>query len=302
MFIVRKGTLRVYLEKDGSEVELAKVTAGGMIGEMALFDQLPRSASVRAFEACEVTHISSDDFAKLMKQIPKWFTALMGTLSGRLRATNERLEKLQANSTPAMQGIKSIMRMLLVIDLLLYRDGEKVGKEWLLEKEPVLNILTLNFADEKEILEKLFAALEEENLIKIKKNQYKKLCISTQNRGNLTRFVDFLGSYLKNSAHPCLTPAALDMLKAMKIVSERQAYESFTVSLEDLIEEGQKQKMSTIREWDKNVGLLRNLHSDLNVTKTGSDALAFKSQKKQIKEILANHSVLATLNSRLIGK
>ena len=50
MFLVRKGELQVFVTQGSKEVNLAVVGAGGMIGEMALFDQKPRSASVRAKE------------------------------------------------------------------------------------------------------------------------------------------------------------------------------------------------------------------------------------------------------------
>ena len=70
MYIIRKGELRVYLEQDGKEVVLATIGDGGMIGEMALFDRQPRSASVKATKETEVTHITVGDFEKLMKQIP----------------------------------------------------------------------------------------------------------------------------------------------------------------------------------------------------------------------------------------
>ncbi|MCX6126006.1 MAG: cyclic nucleotide-binding domain-containing protein, partial [Proteobacteria bacterium] len=104
MYLVRKGELVVFLEQDGKQVVLAKIGEGAMIGEMALFDRQPRSASVKASTESEVTLISLDDFGKLMKQIPKWFVGLMTTLSGRLRTTNDRLRLVEAAAKNAATG------------------------------------------------------------------------------------------------------------------------------------------------------------------------------------------------------
>lgn len=301
MFLVRKGTLRVYLEKDGHKVELAMVTAGGMIGEMALFDQKPRSASVEATESTEVTHITSQDFAKLMQQIPKWFTALMSTLSGRLRATNERLEKLQAQSTPAMLGMKSVLRILWVIDMLLNTEGEKSGKEWLVEKETTVQTLVLHFAEETGLIDKLLGILDTEGVIKLKKNSYNKDAIATPNKGSLTRFVTFLSDYLKQAATASLSQAAVDILKALKNFGDEQAYDNFGVKLSDLQMVGQKMRLGTLTEWPQDVMSLKSIHLDLSVVKAADGSVTLKTQKKVLKEVVTNHSCLLVLNQKLFS-
>ena len=62
MFLVRKGDIKIFIhDNQANEIVLAKVTSGAMIGEMALFDNLPRSASASAADV-EVTHITNDEF------------------------------------------------------------------------------------------------------------------------------------------------------------------------------------------------------------------------------------------------
>ena len=86
-------TMRSYLQN---------LTSGAMIGEMALFDNKPRSASAAAITDVEFTHISKADFNRIMKQIPKWFVNLMSTLSSRLRVTNDRLNEAESLSKVAL--------------------------------------------------------------------------------------------------------------------------------------------------------------------------------------------------------
>ena len=124
MFLIRRGQLEVYLEKDGAEISLAKMGAGAMLGEMALFDNNTRSASARAVEDTEVTHITTKEFDTIMKQIPKWFVKLMANLSSRLREMNAKI-----NSSTSAQGSESaigeFVKFLQLLVLLLARYGEK---------------------------------------------------------------------------------------------------------------------------------------------------------------------------------
>ena len=51
MFEVLAGRVEVLQEMDGKEVRLAVLEAGDFFGEMALFERLTRSATVRAFSS-----------------------------------------------------------------------------------------------------------------------------------------------------------------------------------------------------------------------------------------------------------
>ncbi len=45
MYIIKSGTFAVTKTKGNSEIVLAEINAGAMVGEMALFDNKPRSAN-----------------------------------------------------------------------------------------------------------------------------------------------------------------------------------------------------------------------------------------------------------------
>src|SRR5690606_13731094 len=101
----RKGQLKVFLQKGNEEIPLATLHEGAIVGEMAFIDDKPRSASVRSLVPCELTVITRADFDKLLTQVPKWMVSMLQSLSGRLRTTNEKLQKLEQAqllaSTPA---------------------------------------------------------------------------------------------------------------------------------------------------------------------------------------------------------
>jgi CRP-like cAMP-binding protein len=68
--------------------KLKVLTVGDVFGEMALLDDQPRSATVKALEPMRVIVIHGPAFRKLMHQIPGLTDALLATLSARLREAN----------------------------------------------------------------------------------------------------------------------------------------------------------------------------------------------------------------------
>ena len=136
MFVIRQGEIQIYLEQGGTEVHLATIEAGGMIGEMALFDKKPRSASAKvASDQTEVTRISNEDFLRVLKQVPKWFVTLMSSLSSRLRDTNQKLQRLEKELHGERIPMDNLLKCLSVLSLIWHKEGYKEGKQWFLERD-----------------------------------------------------------------------------------------------------------------------------------------------------------------------
>ena len=70
LYAVLRGRLKIYLTgPEGKEIVVDIRGPGQYLGEMAL-DGAPRSASVKAIEACEVAEIPREEFAGLLQQNP----------------------------------------------------------------------------------------------------------------------------------------------------------------------------------------------------------------------------------------
>jgi CRP-like cAMP-binding protein len=99
LYCVQSGRVSVFKTQktaDGPRrLELAQLGAGSLIGEMGLFEQNKREASVQALEYTEILIISREMFEEQMGKVPAWMVNLFKLLTQRLRATNERL--LEAN-------------------------------------------------------------------------------------------------------------------------------------------------------------------------------------------------------------
>lgn len=62
-YIIEKGQVEILIERDGQMVQIGTRGPGALIGEMAMVDDQPRVATVRAVEDCEVMEITRDDFS-----------------------------------------------------------------------------------------------------------------------------------------------------------------------------------------------------------------------------------------------
>ena len=68
-----------------------QVSPGAMIGEMALVDRGPRSATVTAITDCTLARFDEKRFLFLVQQTPSFSLNVMRLISHRLRRMNERV-------------------------------------------------------------------------------------------------------------------------------------------------------------------------------------------------------------------
>jgi CRP-like cAMP-binding protein len=91
-YLVRSGHARAVREHaDGRQIALATFGPGDIFGELAMFDDEKRSATVETIEELDVLAILGPDMRRLMLRRPQLAVGLAGSLARRLRATNERL-------------------------------------------------------------------------------------------------------------------------------------------------------------------------------------------------------------------
>lgn len=278
MYIVRKGELTVYLEQENKEIILAKIPEGGIVGEMALFEHMPRSATVKASADSEITHISQADFAALMKQIPKWFVGLMGALSGRLRTTNDRLKILENPGQAdrgglALSGRKPFLntiRILHTIDLILHRDGLKDGKDVSMPRKNLEDQLVQIFGESPARVKAILDALCAEGVLSSKTDGFKHSTLSLPNRALLTHLTQFLSVFTKNNPNLNQVPeSALSMTKIIIKMAAEAPYDTFTVTLEELIAEAGPLGLDS-SAFQAQIGLFNSLGDAVKASKTSA--------------------------------
>ncbi len=296
MYLVRKGELVVYLEREGNVINLAKIVAGGMVGEMAFFESKPRSASVRAESDCEVSKISNQDFTQLMKQIPKWFVGLMTSLSGRLRDTNARLQKLEADAKGIKSRYETMTKVLHVLSLLWHKHGAKEGKDFAIQRSDAeVGLSTIFKMDPKEI-NRLMEILQAEKLIFSKADQYNKPIFTLPNRGALAALIEFIEDFLKTHENITHFPEpAVNMVACISKLASDLAYDTGTITFDDVCAEGERQMMDT-SSFKERLALFQKPKPYLQITKTGDGKLGFRVVAKDLNKYISNLKILLALH------
>jgi hypothetical protein len=96
LYVLARGKVEVFYRVDSQEFPVAHLGEKECFGEMAVMDEAPRSASVRALEPTLVLKIDRESFHELILERPQIAFAIFKILSARLRAKNLETEHVGA--------------------------------------------------------------------------------------------------------------------------------------------------------------------------------------------------------------
>ncbi len=91
MYIIQSGEVEILKQTDGDSVRLALLEEGDFFGEMAILEDLPRTASARAVSDCALVRIDRGTFDQLVKHDPEIDIRMLRKLSFRLRQAGPTL-------------------------------------------------------------------------------------------------------------------------------------------------------------------------------------------------------------------
>jgi CRP/FNR family transcriptional regulator, cyclic AMP receptor protein len=108
-YIIQQGEVEVYKRgSKGAKVPLAVVGAGSAIGEFAMIDRLPRSATADALSHVVAVKVSEAAYEKLLQDLPDWAVAVMRALVERLRQTNEIIRSAEITDDKLKKQIETV--------------------------------------------------------------------------------------------------------------------------------------------------------------------------------------------------
>ncbi len=99
MYVVQSGAVQIYLpspDKETPPVVLKDMRTGEYFGELALFDDKPRSASVRAVVDTVLVELTREQLADHLGKSAKAAISILSLMSERLRETNAMLSQRAA--------------------------------------------------------------------------------------------------------------------------------------------------------------------------------------------------------------
>lgn len=117
-YYLREGAAKAtVIAKDGQERLLAVLGPGSLIGELSLFDDRPRSATVSALRPCRLMHLTKAAFIRIADRNPAVYRETLRLLTQRLR---------EANDAVVAQGSSTVLgRVARAFASLAYGLGER---------------------------------------------------------------------------------------------------------------------------------------------------------------------------------
>jgi small-conductance mechanosensitive channel/CRP-like cAMP-binding protein len=114
LYQVVEGRLAVDLEgSDGPPRRLAELAAGAVFGEMGLFAGEPRSATVRALDACLLLEVHRRDLTPLLEAEPALVERFAALIEERRAASQQQMQTAAAPGNPG-PGLAGRIRQLLL--------------------------------------------------------------------------------------------------------------------------------------------------------------------------------------------
>ncbi|MCM0605031.1 MAG: cyclic nucleotide-binding domain-containing protein [Xanthomonadaceae bacterium] len=97
IYVITRGAVSIRKAKGSAYIEIAKVHANEVIGELSFFDRQSRSASAVALGDVYAQEIDFSSLDATYKAVPKYLQTIMGCVATRLRKANETIRLLQNN-------------------------------------------------------------------------------------------------------------------------------------------------------------------------------------------------------------
>ena len=130
MYVIKSGKLAIVKSKGSSEIILAEIGPGAMVGEMAFFDNKARSASVRALKDTEAIALPYKALHAQFASFPEWAKAIMRTVNDHLRAANQRIKALEGNNPESDEVLPphTLNKLMAIFNFVGLRYGKKSDK------------------------------------------------------------------------------------------------------------------------------------------------------------------------------
>lgn len=127
MYVIKTGKIAITKTKGSSEIKLAELGPGDMLGEMAFFDSKPRSAGAKAMADATIIELPFKALNAQFKTFPEWLKAIVRTVNSHLRNANTKIKNLEKTNEEDTQVFPAhtVTRLMAILGLVTTRFGEK---------------------------------------------------------------------------------------------------------------------------------------------------------------------------------
>lgn len=267
MYVVKTGRLGVYKSKGGKgDVELATITHGQMIGEMAFFDKKPRSATIKAQVDSEVIELPFSALTAQFQTFPEWLKSIVKTINDHLRDANKRiknLEQQQGDSNPNAISQHLANKLAGILSLVATRYGKETEGGYDLNAWTLRNYTIQVFQAPTNKMNLLMSLLQGLGHMKVEDIGEGKQRITIYNRDIICGFSEWYNDYLYKAEDKKVTvhPDDVNILKALIHYGKKEAPDDQGQSKINLVEM-QNESM-------KDLGFLASITDTMRLEESG---------------------------------
>lgn len=198
MYVIKSGRIAITKAKGQSEIVLAELGAGDMLGEMAFFDNKPRSAGARALVDTVVIELPFKALNAQFKTFPEWLKAIVRTVNTHLRNANMKIKNLEKAQDEDTQFFTPhlVTRLGAVLGLVASRYGEKTPEGLLVPPNRLRNYCIQVFQQPTAKLSKFQEVLQGFGYMKTEEIGEGRQKITMYKLDQLMAFVDFYNDWL----------------------------------------------------------------------------------------------------------
>jgi CRP/FNR family transcriptional regulator, cyclic AMP receptor protein len=199
IYVIKSGRIAITKAKGSGEIILAEKKPGEMLGEMAFFDQKPRSAGAKAISETEVITLPFTSLYAQFKTFPEWLKAVVKTVIGQLRDANVRIKNLETASTGEEEMFPPFMitRLCAIISLIAHKSGEETAEKTIVIPYTILrNYCIQIFQAPTHKLDKIMEVFGALQIMKVEELGEGRKRVTIMKTKQLEEFTDWYNEYL----------------------------------------------------------------------------------------------------------
>ena len=165
LYILKSGRVKISkITEDGREKTLALMQPGEFFGEMAIFDEQPRSATAEVLDEQAVVYtLAKRDFERLIIEHPTIALKIMRDLTRRIRLVNQQVEDLAFKDVH--ERVASTLKNLAEVE------GRPIGSKVLINLKMTHQDLANMVGSSRETVTRALNRLQDEGIISISHQQ-----------------------------------------------------------------------------------------------------------------------------------
>ena len=220
MYVIKTGRIAITKAKGSGEIILAEKAGGEMLGEMAFFDNKPRSAGARAATDAEVIALPFVALHAQFKTFPEWLKAMVKTVNSHLRGANQKIKNLETAQAGEEEMFPpyTITRLTAIIALIGFKAGEKEGDALVVPYNMLRNYTIQIFQQPSNKMDKIMEILSGLGYMKVEELGEGKKKVSILKHKELSDFVDWYNKYLFTDEAKRVTVEPKEMLPMKALI------------------------------------------------------------------------------------